>query len=57
MILVDMALVNASLAATLVQQLRMLNEGNFNPDRGVPDPEACAAAVRYGGYYGPFVGV
>ena len=52
-----MALVNASLAATLVQQLGMLNEGNFNPDRGVPDPEACAAAVRYGGYYGPFVGV
>eukprot|EP01065_Artemidia_motanka_P050107 TRINITY_DN84_c0_g1_i1.p1 TRINITY_DN84_c0_g1~~TRINITY_DN84_c0_g1_i1.p1 ORF type:complete len:546 (+),score=187.82 TRINITY_DN84_c0_g1_i1:63-1640(+) len=44
-------------AARLVQRLAELNEANYNPKRGSGDKAACAAAERYGGFYGPFVGV
>lgn len=33
------------------------NKYLYKPDRGTPSPEACIQAVKYGGYYGPFVDV
>lgn len=54
-----------NLAATNPQELKimqarlqLLNAGNFAPDRGQPDQEACVVArTLHGGYYGPFVDV
>ena len=31
-----------------------LARGAFAPERGAVDPRACAAALRYGGFWGPF---
>ena len=38
-------------------RLDELNQKYYNPDRGTGNPAACDAADRYGGFYGPFIGV
>ena len=35
-------------------QLTAANAGIFSPDRGGPDPRACAQVKANGGYWGPF---
>jgi hypothetical protein len=46
---------------TLVKELRARiaahQAGVYSPDRGGDDGAACAAAARYGGFWGPFIGV
>jgi hypothetical protein len=44
----------AQTLASLRAKLKSANERLFKPDRGSFDQRACAAAARYGGYWGPF---
>ena len=39
----------------MLRRLEELQRGTFSPDRGNTDPAACDAAVRRGGYWGPFL--
>ena len=39
----------------MLRRLEELQRGTFSPDRGKTDPAACDAAVRRGGYWGPFL--
>jgi len=42
----------------MLNRIADINKGFFNPDRGTDDPAACRmATTRYGGFWGPFVGV
>jgi arylsulfatase I/J len=48
---------NPKFAATLAAMQAQLAEANlriFSPNRGEPDPRACAQVVKNGGYWGPF---
>ena len=40
--------------AALMARFVELAAGAFTPDRGSVDPRACQAALRYGGFWGPF---
>ena len=46
-----------ALAASLRERLASLIKEQFAPDRGAPDPAACAQARAYGGFYGPWIGL
>lgn len=39
----------------MMARLAELNRDIFRPDRGSPDPEACAQVERNGGFWGPWV--
>lgn len=39
----------------MMQRLLEINATMFEPNRGKIDNAACIAAVKYGGYWGPFV--
>merc|ERR1712217_98415 len=42
----------------MIERIAEINKGFFDPDRGHDDPNACKLAMgRYGGFWGPFVGV
>lgn len=42
----------------MIQRIAKINEGFFDPARGTSDPKACELALtKYGGFWGPFVGV
>ena len=54
----DLALELPQTRKDLLDRLGELNEGVFAPNRGKPSRAACVvAAAKYGGFYGPFVGV
>jgi len=48
---------HAGILAELQADLRNFNSGIFDPNRGSPVMEACWAAMKVGGFYGPFVDV
>jgi len=54
---VDLArdLAHQDIFKRLAAELKTLNEGNFDPSRGVTSADACMKCVDNGGYYGPFV--
>ena len=55
---VNLALTMPTIAAAMRSRLDTLNKDLYAPDRGVGDKAACAVAEdKYGGFYGPFVGV
>lgn len=42
----------------MLARIAEIQKGAFSPDRGVQDPDACKFAIqKYGGFWGPFVGV
>lgn len=51
----DLAEARPRLVASLGARLDELNRGHYEPDRGKGDKAACAAAIKYGGFYGPFL--
>lgn len=46
---------HAALLKELKADLAEFNKGLFDPDRGKPTMDACAGAMKIGGYYGPYV--
>lgn len=53
----DLAGQQPALLGSMAARLAVLNKGNFNPDRGLPDRHACVVAAQRGGYYGPFIDI
>ena len=54
----DLAALMPQRVATMRARLEELLPTAFNPRRGQEDPAACEVALqRYGGFWGPFVGV
>lgn len=52
----NLAAANPALFRTLLARVDALQASVWSPDRGAPDPAACAAAEgRYKGYWGPWV--
>merc|ERR1712232_1397896 len=42
----------------MIERIALINKGFFDPDRGEVDTKACELAMtKYGGFWGPFVGV
>ena len=46
---------NAAIIAELMEELVAIDATSFTPDRGSASPLACEAAIKYGGFWGPFV--
>eukprot|EP00755_Sulcionema_specki_P037438 Sspe_Gene.22930::Locus_8817_Transcript_1_1_Confidence_1.000_Length_1687::g.22930::m.22930 len=54
----DLAPEQLLLVRKLRARLDELNGGNYDPDRGTSNSTACAVAEnKYGGFYGPFIGI
>eukprot|EP01064_Diplonema_japonicum_P010618 TRINITY_DN1785_c0_g1_i1.p1 TRINITY_DN1785_c0_g1~~TRINITY_DN1785_c0_g1_i1.p1 ORF type:complete len:532 (+),score=127.75 TRINITY_DN1785_c0_g1_i1:635-2230(+) len=51
----NLALTNGNKLQELTSKLADLNKGNYNPNRGQGDPRACQQAIKYGGFYGPWI--
>ena len=51
----DMAAARPDKAKTLLQKVEAYEATAFNPRRGGYDPAACAAATKYGNFWGPFL--
>lgn len=40
---------------SMLAEMDQVQSTVFSPERGTADPAACAAAVKYGGFWGPFI--
>ena len=51
----NLAVTKSDVWHRMMQRLLEINTTMFQPNRGKIDNAACVAAVKYGGYWGPFV--
>ena len=52
----DLSLRHPGRAASMLAEVRRINETTFSPHRGTVDVAgACAAAKAYGGFWGPWL--